>query len=104
METLDGQWVNLQSIIANLNSYSQTIFAGLNLGNSYSVGLVVDPYPPVNPLYARYFGSISTSYLNFAQLFNLTTGITQVEVNTSAISEDVWSENQSKYIYGTIIP
>ena len=107
MEVLEAQFNRMEEILISLNSQSNTIFNGLNLGNSYSLGLLADPYPPDNPDYATYFASISSSYLNYVATQGVPTNVwnyvernltsfdvevnATVNVNTTEIAEAVWS-------------
>lgn len=109
MEGLETAWIHMEEKIFELQDISNIIFNGLNLGNSYSLGLVTDPYPPTNPLYATYFGSISTSYLTYVSILGLPTTVwnyeprnasidttnISVEVNATQIANEVWNSNQT---------
>ena len=95
MEFLEAQFSRMQEALLSMDRHSNTIFNGLNLGNSYSLGLIADPYPPTNPLYATYFASISTSYLTYTQLGLLPKNTWEynprnVTVDTSTVAQDVW--------------
>jgi len=87
MAPLEAKWDQLSSVKIKIDSYSNTIFNGLNLGNSYSLALLNDPYPPENPLYSQYFASISSSYLNYLAIQS--TG----QINTTEIASGVWEFN-----------
>ena len=109
MEGIESLWRHKTDILHNLDTHASKIFDGLNLGSSYSLGLLTDPYPPTNPLYATYFASISTSYLNYASMQTIPTKVwnystrnlteyptSSVDINYTLISDDVWNyENRT---------
>jgi hypothetical protein len=78
MKFLEEEWDHLKELEYDLDKYASVIYDGLNLGNSYSVALIQDPYPPSNPNYAKYFANISSSYLTF--------------LRTYAIPPEVWAQ------------
>lgn len=103
MTGLESNWIHLVELKDTANYYANTIFNGLNLGGTYSLALISDPYPPPNPLYATYFGQISSSYLNYDEIGKVPTkvwnytshrNLTYYEpatVNADQVGEAVWN-------------
>ena len=114
MQLLEGTWLYMIRLKDKTNSYANTIFNGLNLGNSYSLALISDPLPPPNPLYTTYFANISSSYLNYVSINSLPTNvwnhhtrnltyIPSPNVNTTEIAIDVWAQDNRTLSNYTII-
>lgn len=103
MTSLESNFIHMKNIKSRLEGYANTLFNGLNLGGTYSLGLIVDPYPPTNPLYAQYFASISTSYLNYndrqllpGKIWNYSPGrnltyYAPASVDIDAVGNAVWN-------------
>lgn len=101
MQSLETQWKHLIDIKEIADGYFSIIADGLNLADSYSLGLVADPYPPTNPNYVKYFASISSSYLNYVALLGNPTNVWSYEnrtvtggnvsIDTSLVAAGVWN-------------
>ena len=95
MSDLEEQWKHLEDIKYSVEGYANTIFNGLLLGNSYSMGLLADPYSPINPDYVTYFAGISSSYLNYQRSNQMISEIW--DYNNRSLNEfdfDVTDESQ----------
>jgi len=99
MEALNSQWKHYETTKDILKAQANAIMNGMNLAGTYSVALINDPTPPTNPLYATYFSSISSSYLNFQYLYGIATQAIQVnataevDVDSTEIANAVWNYN-----------
>lgn len=115
MEGLEASYHHFRVLKERLEGYANTIFNGLGLADSYSLGLLADPYPPSNPLYAKYFAGISTSYLSYGTTLQVPTNVWNysqgrnltyyeagnMDINETAIAEEVW--NWSGFINSNIL-
>lgn len=96
MTALDEQWRHLEEMAFTQDNLAKSIMQGMTLGGTYSIAVINDPYPPTNPNYTIYWAGVADNYINFQQLFGLTSGAVNVSLNTSEITNSVWN-------YGGII-
>lgn len=103
MTSLESTYAHVLMSADRINNYGATIINGLNVGNSYSLAILSDPYPPVNPFYTLYFAQISSSYLTYVKLGLLPAStwtyenrsLTEsVSVNTTEITSSVWNYSE----------
>lgn len=90
MDSLDEQWRHMTYLINRLQTESINILGGLTTGASYSTALITNPTGQPLPAWATYWANFSTSYLNFKQLYGLTTGAIPISINQTSIAQAVW--------------
>lgn len=96
MTLLESSFLHLENAAHEVRQYGSTIIDGLNLGDSYSLSILADPYPPTNPSWATYFANISSSALIY---YNGVSGQSSV---TSALDEINASINSLNVSVGNI--
>ena len=80
MNNYEANLLHLREVSENTIKQATSLIEGLSMSNAYSQSLLADPFPPDNPDYAKYFSNISSSYLNYKKILNLTS---QVEDQTT---------------------
>ena len=85
---LEEQAVHLFYVGESLISVGNTIALTLNNINSYSQSIIADNYPPENPNYSIFFANISSSYINYKEINNISAnaaaGLTSI---TNSVNE-----------------
>ena len=100
MEDLEGKYEHSIQTATHLQELGESIMHGLNLADSYSLSIISDPYPPVNPQYATFFANISSSFLNYgSSITNFATIPSNIwtdknrTLNNSLTEQDIWDYN-----------